>query len=145
MKSILLLIASLAVAALPALADGEKGTKFGDGVTLESSVKVADMLAAPDKYLGKKVRVDGVIRAVCQTMGCWIQLADADNSDGIQFKVDDGVIVFPKDAKGRKASAEGTFEAIGAAGAEEAEHAKEATGVATVPKYRIRATGAVIY
>jgi hypothetical protein len=45
----------------------------------------------------------------------------------VRLKVDDGVIVFPVTAKGRKVSAEGVFEAVGAtAEAKEAagEHAK---------------------
>ena len=32
----------------------------------------------------------------------------------VRLKVDDGVIVFPVTAKGRKVSAEGVFEAVGA-------------------------------
>jgi hypothetical protein len=56
--------------------------------------------------------------------------------------------VFPKDGKGRKASAEGTFEKIAADDSHEAEHAKETmkqSGASEAPKYRIKATGAVIY
>lgn len=139
------LLASLAVAGLAAETEG---TKYGAGVILRTSIKVADLLAEPESYVGKTVRVDGVVQAVCQTMGCWIQLGDDENGTGIQFKVEDGVIVFPKDGKGHKASAEGTFEKIAAGDAHEAEHAQEAmkqTGATEVPKYRIRATGAVIY
>lgn len=58
------------------------------------------------------------------------------------------VIAFPKDGKGRKASAEGTFEKIAADDSHEAEHAKETmkqSGATEATKYRIRATGAVIY
>ena len=90
--------------------------------------------------------MDRIVSAVCQTMGCWIQIADDEKSAGIQFQVEDGVIVFPKDAKGRRASAEGTFEAIGM-DSHEAEHASEvakATGKEP-PKYRIKATGAIVY
>jgi len=162
------------------LAAEEKGTTFGTGVKLQTAVKVADLLAAPDQYLGKTVRVDGTVKAVCQNMGCWIQIADAPDGPAVQFKVDDGVIVFPKDAAGRRASAEGTFEAMPAeedheaghattpdqhaehakAAAQHAEHAKEAAqhaehakqpeaakpaAAAEPPKYRVKATGAVIY
>lgn len=140
-------VASLAVSAQEAA----KGTSFGGGVTLTTSVKVADLLAKPDDYVGKTVRVDGTVRAVCQSMGCWIQIADSEQSDGIQFKVDHGGgIVFPKDAKGKRASAEGAFERIGPGDAREAEHAQEAAGAkdATTPKapeYRIKATGAIVY
>lgn len=153
----------------------EKGTVFGTGVKLQTAVKVADLLAAPEQYLGKTVRVDGTVKAVCQNMGCWIQIADAPDGPAVQFKVDDGVIVFPKDAAGRRASAEGTFEAMPAEEDHEAAHAKEAAqhaehgkqpeaaqhaghaehakqpeaakpaAAAEPPKYRVKATGAVIY
>lgn len=144
----------LACAAASVVSAQEKGTKYGAGITQPAAVKVAELLAAPDTYLGKTVRVDGIVQAVCQTMGCWIQIGDDEQSKGIQFKVDDGVIVFPKDGKGRRASAEGTFEKIGADAEEtaHAEHAKSVTNAkaleakpADVPSYRIKATGAVIY
>lgn len=144
-RVLVLLVACLVV---PLAASEEKATKYGTGVTQETAVKVVDLLANPETYLGKTVRVDGVVQAVCQTMGCWIQLGDDENGKGIQFKVEDGVIVFPKDGKGRKASAQGTFEQIATGDAHEVEHAAETmkqTGAADAPKYRIKATGAIIY
>jgi hypothetical protein len=131
----------------------EKGTKYGNGVTLSTSVTVAELLATPDAYLGKTVRVDGVVASVCEHMGCWIQIADHEGAPGIQFKVEDGVIVFPKDGQGRRASAEGVFEsmpaetehaAANASGAHEHGDPKEATPVEP-PQYRVKATGAVLF
>ncbi len=150
MKRMFLFAAAMAAVASLALSAQEaaKGTSFGEGVKLTTSVKVADLLSKPADYTGKTVRVDGTVRAVCQNMGCWIQIADDEKSDGIQFKVDDGVIVFPKDAKGKRASAEGTFERIAAGDAHEAEQATQAAAKdapAKAPEYRIKATGAIIY
>lgn len=140
MKRALLLVTAFCAVSVVAAAGAEKGTKYGEGVKLATSVKVADLLATPADYIGKTVRVDGIVRGVCQAMGCWIQIADDEKSHGIQFKVDDGVIVFPKDAKGRRASAEGTFETIGEDSEDAAAESKDAA-----PKYRIKATGAIIY
>lgn len=160
MKRIVAFTLGLMVASTFGLFAEEKGTTYGTGVKLTTATKVADLLAAPDQYLGKQVRVDGTVKAVCQNMGCWIQIADDEKSEGIQFKVDDGVIVFPKDAKGKRASAEGTFERLPAEGEgeaaadqakEHADHAKEHAEHAKVaadvkpPAFRIKATGAVIY
>lgn len=154
-----LMTATLAVAASALVAGTpaeEKGTKYGAGVTLEAGVTVADLLASPDRYLGQTVRVDGIVRSVCQNMGCWMQIADAEQGPGIQFKVDDGVIVFPKDGKGRRASAQGVFERMPAQ-EEHAEHADHAAPEASTPtaqpeaatveppKYRVKATGAIVY
>lgn len=127
-----------------ALVAAAEGTKYGKGVTLDTATPVATLLATPDAYLGKTVRVDGVVTNVCQEMGCWIELADNDKAPGLQFKVDDGVMVFPKEAKGRRASAEGTFEAIGSPDEAALEQQKK-SDVKTAPRYRIKAVGAVIY
>lgn len=164
-RTLLFALAILAVASAGSAAE-EKGTTYGAGVKLTTTVKVADLLAQPDQFVGKTVRVDGIVRAVCQEMGCWIQIADAEKTDGIQFKVADGVIVFPKDAKGKRASAEGTFERMPGDDKHAAEHAKEATaqgatpehhahGAAAedatkpaplkAPEYWIKATGAIVY
>ena len=106
------------------------GTKYGDGVTLEAATPIADILKAPEAYLGKTVRVDGTVSAVCEEMGCWIELTDPAIKKGLRFKVEDGVIVFPLSAKGKQASAQGALEKIG--------EGESAT-------YRVKATGAVVY
>ncbi len=95
-----------------AMADDATGTTYGAGVTLEQVTPIATLLADPDAYNGKTVRVDGVVTSVCEKRGCWMQLADPESGEGIRIKVEDGVIVFPVSAKGHKASAEGTFEVV---------------------------------
>jgi len=115
--------------------------KFGAGVTLETATPIADLLATPDAYLGKTIRIDGVVEAVCTNMGCWMELKDAASGKSIQAKVDDGVIVFPVSAKGKKASAQGVFEPVSGEHAEGgAEHADHPTA-----KYWVKATGAVVH
>lgn len=86
--------------------------EYGGGVTLDRAVAVEALLGTPDDYLGKKVRVDGVITGVCQKRGCWMQVTDPDTGQGVRIKVEDGVIVFPYTAMGKKTAAEGIFEAI---------------------------------
>ena len=126
---------------------GSEGTKYGEGVTLKEATPVAQLLAHPDEYVGKKVRVDGVVAAVCQEMGCWIELQDAAGGKGLRFKVEDGVIVFPVSAKGRKASAEGTLEKIdlAKAGEHQAADMKADPKNASTVAYLVRATGAIVY
>jgi hypothetical protein len=112
MRRVLTITLALAfLATVPAHA-GSDATEYGDGVTLVEAVTVETLLAAPDDYLGKTVRVDGVITGVCKKRGCWMQVTDPETGNGVRIKVDDGVIVFPYTAMGKKASAEGVFEAI---------------------------------
>jgi hypothetical protein len=72
--------------------------------------------------------------------------ADAPQGPTVRLKVEDGVIKFPVTAKGKKVSAEGVFEEIGAHdghGQEAAgEHAKH--DPAASKKYQIKATGAIV-
>jgi hypothetical protein len=126
---------------------GAEGTKYGEGVSLKEATPIPQLLAHPDEYVGKKIRVDGMVSAVCEEMGCWIELQDASGGKGLRFKVEDGVIVFPVSAKGRKASAEGTFEKIDLAKASQHQAADmksdpKAGGTTT---YLVRATGAIVY
>ena len=44
---------------------------------------------------------------VCKKRGCWIKLAGDKEFESIRFKVEDGVMVFPMEAKGKTARAEG--------------------------------------
>ena len=59
-------------ATVPTYAGGD-AAEYGDGVTLEEAVAVETLLGSPDDYLGKTVRVDGVITGVCKKRRCWMQ------------------------------------------------------------------------
>lgn len=87
-----------------------QGGSFGDGVSLEEATPIHEIMADPDAWVGKEVRIEGGVLDVCPKAGCWIEVGDPGES--IQIKVDDGVIVFPTDAKGQIASAQGTVEAV---------------------------------
>lgn len=125
-------------------------TKFGAGVTLATATPIKDLYASPEQFVGKTVRVDGIVTAVCTEMGCWLALGAADNPDqAVRFQADhDGKIVFPISLKGQKASAEGVFVKIGANDheAKEAagEHAHSQPKAAEFGKrYQFQVTGAV--
>ncbi len=111
MKRFLILsMALIAMAAAPVMAGDSES--FGDGVTLDEAVAIDVLLENPNDYVGRKVRVDGVITAVCKKRGCWMQVTDQESGNGVRIKVEDGVIVFPYTSMGRDAQAEGIFEAI---------------------------------
>jgi Domain of unknown function (DUF4920) len=118
-------------------------TRLGAGVSLKDSTAVKALVEQPAAYVGKTLRVDGVATAVCSAMGCWMAVAAEGDEKGatVRIKVDDGVIVFPMTAKGRKVSAEGVFEAVGGNA-----KAREAAGEAAKASqtYQLKATGAVI-
>jgi hypothetical protein len=139
------LLAIVVVALVAPLSAGE--TRLGTGVNLKETTPIKALVEQPAAYLGKTLRVDGVATAVCTHMGCWMAVAAEGDEKGptVRLKVDDGVIVFPVTAKGRKVSAEGVFEAVGGtADSKEAagEHAKHDPKASQT--YQLKATGAVI-
>ncbi len=81
--------------------------KYGKKLSVKQVTKVSDILATPEKYDGKKVLVEGTIVNVCKKRGCWMEIGSEKEFESIRFKVEDGVMVFPLDAKGKKARAEG--------------------------------------
>jgi len=82
---------------------------FGKGVTLSEETAISSILDTPADYVGKKVKVSGLIIDVCSTRGCWIYLAGDRDFEKIRIKVTDGEIVFPVEAKGKPVQAEGIF------------------------------------
>jgi hypothetical protein len=130
--------------------DGGAGT-FGTAPTVPDATPIAQLLARPADFQGQTVRVEGVVTGVCTMMGCWMALAPADAPKGpaILIKVDDGVIVFPTSARGKRATAQGVVERVGttAEGREAArEHAEQAGAKTDSPaNWQIKATGAIVY
>jgi uncharacterized protein DUF4920 len=141
-----LLIASMSVATRAA-------ETFGTTPTLSEATPIAQLVAKPADFEGRTVRVEGVVTAVCTMMGCWMALASADAPKGpaLLVKVDDGVIVFPISARGKRATAQGVLERVGTGDAEgqEAarEHAQQEGRAKTVgpTRWQIKATGAIVY
>jgi hypothetical protein len=147
------LIAAFVMVTAPAAA-ADSGKTYGKGVVGTENIQVSELLAHPDKYVGKTVRVEGVVVDVCEMRGCWMDL----KSDGgkVRIKVDDGVMVFPVDARGKDAVAEGVFTKIEMTPDEARAHAKhlaeekgqaiDAANVKDAPTviYQIAGTGAVI-
>jgi hypothetical protein len=85
------------------------GKAFGAGITLADAVSVDDILANPTAYDGKVVRVEGMVTDVCPKRGCWFELASKTPGKKLRFKVQDGVMTFPMEAKGQTAIAQGTI------------------------------------
>lgn len=140
--------AAMAAVVSTALVSASAEEKLGAGVTLKDATKIEDVVANPEAFVGKTIRIDGTATAVCQHMGCWMAVSVSDKADAptVRLKVEDGVIVFPVKAKGKAVSAQGVFERVAANDAEgkeaASEHARhQAKASAT---YQLKATGAVI-
>lgn len=128
---------------------------FGTAPDLPVGTAVSEIHAKPADFVGKTVRVLGTIVDVCAARGCWMELGGDTPFQTIRVKVQDGVMVFPLSARGKKAQVQGKLESLSMS-AEEArrfrEHQAMEKGVAFDPKsvtgpltiYQIKPTGAVI-
>jgi len=151
MRRSLILISMLLIAALTFIQAQDK--KFGNDLTLTDKTDVTTLLEKPADFDGKKVLIEGTIVDVCETRGCWIDIAASEGYEKIRVKVDDGVIVFPMEAKGKTALVEGEVYAVTPANScagncsaaekeKEGEHGCTHEQVAKV--YQIKGEGAVI-
>ncbi len=155
MTRYLLLATTVLMVSMSAVTRGAE--TFGSAPTVKDATPIPQLLAKPADFQGKTVRVEGVVTDVCTMMGCWMGLAPTDTSKGqaILIKVDDGVIVFPTSARGKRATAQGVVERVGAADSEghEAahEHAEHEGRKPSTPDsaetvhWQIKATGAIVY
>ena len=88
------------------------------------------------KYAKAPVRTEGRVTAVCQSMGCWMEITDSESMAHIRMSGHSFFV--PKTAEGRRAIVEGTVLAKPDNGECEQE-AREATG--RTVKVELEATG----
>jgi hypothetical protein len=145
-----LLLVTLTAISLLSAAD----LKLGKPLAAQSPIALATLISHSDDYAGKTVQVKGKIAAVCQEMGCWMELVN-DSGQKLRIQVKDGEIEFPKDAAGKTAIAEGKFTKTVLTREQAIEQAQEdakdsgkkfdpASIKSGVTSYQIQGTGAVI-
>lgn len=100
------------VAAAPLVAEPCQKKVLGGGVTLAEATPVASILAEPESFVGKELRVEGTVAEVCENAGCWMKLRAGEGDRVLKVKVKDGEIVFPLAARGNSAVAQGSFERL---------------------------------
>ncbi len=110
-KALGIAITMMAILALSVGVLVAKEQTFGEGVSSKETMKVSELLASPDKYVGETVRVQGTAVAVCKHRGCWVSIASDVEGEFVRVKVTDGVIVFPPEIMGETIIAEGVWTA----------------------------------
>lgn len=95
-----------AAPAVPApLAAGEQA--FGAPLaTARASVPLRAVIDDPEAYTGQVVRTEGEISAVCQAMGCWMELRD-EQARAVRVPMAGHSFFVPRDVSGRRALVEG--------------------------------------
>jgi len=139
-----LFLAALAalVIALPAHAGSEKSApqRFGAAVTVKKSVPIEKLTRQPEKFTGKVLRIEGVVKNVCQGQGCWVEVEDAKGASFIARSLDESVLL-PKDCKGQRVVVQGTFTTMPAKSHDHAEHAEAKDHECPAPTFVLSTQG----
>lgn len=150
-----LLVSFLVLLIAGAVLAGDDEKVYGEGVSAPDTMLVSDLLANPDEYVGKTVRVKGTAVGVCEHRGCWINIASDTEGETVRVKVQDGVIVFPPEIMGDVVVAEGVWTAneltmeqtkkvCAAQAKEEGKEFDEKEVSSCMTMYQISGTGAVV-
>lgn len=99
------------LAALAAAGTAAETRTYGADVDRDEATPIAAIVADPEAWAGKQVRIEGTVVGVCAKKGCWMELESRDGQR-LRVKVEDDVIVFPPEAEGRWAVAQGTVELL---------------------------------
>jgi hypothetical protein len=114
--------AQVAVPARPAAG----AQHFGEAITATETVRLADLLATPARFNGRAVRTEGTVSAVCQRMGCWMELQDG--AATMHVRMHGHAFFIPRDATGRRAVVQATLQGVPDGGGECAQEAHAQTG-----------------
>jgi hypothetical protein len=117
--------------------------QFGAAITEKGPTPLNSLVKEPEKFANQTVCTEGVVSAVCKSMGCWMEIAD--DSGQAHIKMAGHSFFIPREASGHRARIQGKV--IPAADAQDTcgakdncrENAEKETG--KVAKIEIEATG----
>ena len=88
--------------ASPTTAAAEGALRLGAPIEASAEkVALGDVAKAPSSYVGKTFATTGTVTAVCQHMGCWMEIKD--DASEAHIKMAGHAFFVPKTASGRKA------------------------------------------
>ena len=85
---------------------------YGDDFNYDSIQSISSLINNANQFLDKQIITEGKIVDVCPMKGCWIEIKDFDSDQIIRVKVQDDIIIFPQDSKGKKVIVNGVFKKI---------------------------------
>lgn len=94
------------------LLDSTRYEQFGGGAYQGETLAVADVLANPASFAGKKIRVTGTVREICQQKGCWMRVGGEQEQGQVFVKFLDYAFFMPLDGAGREAVMEGELSVV---------------------------------
>ena len=106
------------------------GTHVGEALETRAVHQLEALHQNPDNYFDQTLWVEADVVAVCQKMGCWMQVQDGDSTSLVRWESGcGGKYEFPKDAVGERILIQGSFYAKELSEADR-EHMQEEAGEA---------------
>jgi hypothetical protein len=105
-------------------------------------VALSALIDDPAAYTGQVVRTEGEISAVCQNMGCWMELRD-EQARAVRVPMAGHSFFLPRDVSGRRALVEGPLN-VRPLSAAEREHLAAEGATATDVGLELSATSVVV-
>src|SRR5436190_14121400 len=104
------------------------GRVIGEPIQPQETYRFSVVDAEPAKFFERTVLVEATVAAVCQKMGCWMQVADEGKTAMVRWESGcGGQYAFPKDAVGKRVLIQGTFYPV-TMSADDVEHLEEEAG-----------------
>jgi len=104
------------------------GLQIGETVESREVLPFAVVRSDPSRHLEQTLLVEATVNAVCQNKGCWMQVADGDQTAMVRWEAGcGGKYTFPKDAMGERVLIQGSFYPK-TISPEDAEHLQEEFG-----------------
>jgi len=100
--------------------------KVGATITTKNATNIDRLAKDPKRYVGRTLRIEGVVKGVCQGRGCWVEVASATGQSFLAKSLDESVLL-PKDCVGRRIVVQGKVTTLPAPGAEAHQHAEHNT------------------
>ncbi len=122
------------------------GTRvFGADVDPSRTVTpLSTLLASPQQYAGQVVKTEGTISAVCQRMGCWMELRDGEGGPTVTVPMAGHSFFLPRDVSGKHATVEGRVRVETMDEATQDHLREEGASAAVAQAFQIDATGVVV-
>ncbi len=82
-----------------------KVATYGQAITEKSLTRLADIVHSPSNFTDKTVRLEGLVSAVCQHQGCWLEIQDAE--DKAHIKMSGHSFAVPKSIQDKRVAIQG--------------------------------------
>ena len=104
-RSAVMTVCGLALISSTAVSDPQV-LRFGAPITHKTLVDFKQLTQSPATFQGKTVCLQGVVQAVCQSSGCWMQVGSP-TGEAIMVKSLDGSMHLPRTCTGQNVVVQG--------------------------------------